>query len=107
MPSFEQDHFFLLVLARICEPQTSYSLDDTYSSIDQIADLSDWDESIDGATPTEFVNYTPWNWYTQYWSDCARQNICANLDGYEFQEICDYEFYHDETIYIGHFLDLY
>ena len=31
----------------------------------------------------------------------------GRLDGYKFQEICDYTFEDDETIYTGHFLDLY
>jgi len=31
----------------------------------------------------------------------------ANLNGLEFREICDYEVQDDETIYTGHFLDLY
>jgi len=59
MPSFEQDHFFLLELATITKPQSSYHLDYTYSSIDQVADLNSGDE------------------------------------------------FFDETIYTGHFLDLY
>jgi len=107
MPSFEKNHFFLLELANVFEPQTSYHLDHTYSSIDQIADLSKWDESIDGPTTTEEIDCTPWNWYTQYWFNCAQQNICADLDSYEFREICAYEFGdYDKTIYTGHFLDL-
>jgi len=43
MPLFEQDHFFLLELATITEPQSSYHLDYIYSSINQTADLNSWD----------------------------------------------------------------
>jgi len=35
MPSFEQDHFFLLDLATILEPQSSYQFDYTFGSIDE------------------------------------------------------------------------
>jgi len=50
---------------------------------------------------------TPQHWYTQYWYDCAFAHQCANLTGLDFRDICDYEFTDDETIYTGHFLDLY
>jgi len=108
MPSFEKEHFFLLELENVFEPQSSYHHDYSYSSIEQIADLSSWDESINGPTPTEQTDCTPQNWYTQYWFNCAQKHICADLDGYEFRDICDYEFGdYDETIYTEHFLDLY
>jgi len=35
MPSFEQDHFFLLDLATTFEPQSSYQFDYTFGSIDE------------------------------------------------------------------------
>jgi len=106
MPSFEQDHFFLLELAHILEPKEQYSFDFTFDSIDQNLEL--WDEEIDGPTPTAEIDCTPQNWYTQYWFNCAQNNICADLDGYEFRDICDYDLCsEDETIYTGHFLDLY
>jgi len=61
MPSFEQDHLLLLELANILEPQSSYHLDHTYSAIDQITNVNNWDESIDGPTLTEIIDCTPWN----------------------------------------------
>jgi len=110
MPSFEQDHFFLLDLATILEPQTSYQFDHTFASInEEISFLINdkWDEYADGPKPVELDDITPWHWYTQYWSTCARLRQSAKLNGLEFREICDYEFQDDETIYTGHFLDLY
>jgi len=38
MPSFEQEHFFLLELSTIFKPQSSYHFDYTYSSIDSLLD---------------------------------------------------------------------
>ena len=35
MPSFEQEHFFLLDLATILEPQSSYQFDYTFGSISE------------------------------------------------------------------------
>jgi len=111
MPSFEQDHFFLLDLATILEPQSSYQFDHTFGSINEEISLSnndEWDEYADGgAKPVELNDTTPWHWYTQYWATCAFLRQSANLNGLEFRKICDYEFQDDETIYTGHFLDLY
>jgi len=110
MPTFEDDHFFLLDLATILKPQSSYSLDYTFGSInEEISFLNNdkWDETYDGPEPIETIDYTPDNWYTQYWDNCATNHICADLDGYEFREICDYIFEDDESIYTGHFLDQY
>ena len=107
MPSFEQDHFFLLELANIFEPLSSHHFDQSYQSIEALLHEDPWDERIDGPTPTEAIDCTPQHWYTQYWDNCAKNAICADLDGYEFREICDYTFYDDETLYTGHFLDNY
>jgi len=109
MPSFEQDHQYLLELSNILEPTSLYSFDSNFSSIDEITTLEQWEEEIDGPTPSEEeIDCTPQNWYTQYWFNCAINNLCADLDGYEFRAICDYAFGdYDETIYTGHFLDLY
>jgi len=43
MPSFEEDHFFLLELSTILEPQSSYHFDYTYFSIDSLLDEEPWD----------------------------------------------------------------
>jgi len=112
MPSFEQDHFFLLDLATILEPQSSYQFDYTFGSIHEeiaaaLKEESEWNEFNDGPAPVELDNITPRHWYTQYWYDCAFAHQCANLSGLNFRDICDYEFQDDETIYTGHFLDLY
>jgi len=112
MPSFEQDHFFLLNLATILEPQSSYQFDYTFSSInEEIAttarEENEWNEYINGPAPVELDDITPWHRYTQYWSTCALLRQSADLNGLEFREICDYEFQDDETIHTGHFLDLH
>jgi len=112
MPSFEQEHSFLLDLATIPEPQSSYEFDYTFGSIDEeiattIREENEWDEYADGPAPVELDDITPWHWYTQYWSTCTLLRQSADLNGLEFREICDYEFQDEETIYTGHFLDLY
>jgi len=108
MPLFEHHHFYLLELSHIFEPTSQYSLDYTFFSIDsEISGYEKWDEEIDGAIPCEVYDCTPENWYTQYWHNCALNSLSADLDGYEFREIFDYTFYDDDTIYTGHFLDLY
>jgi len=107
MPSFEQDHFFLLKLSTILEPKSSYHFDYTYSSIDSLLDQETWNPHVDGPIPSEAVDCTPQHWYTQYWSECTALQQTANLDGYYYRDLCDYEFYNDETIYTGHPLDLY
>jgi len=108
MPSFEQDHQYLLEFANILEPTSQYSFDLTFLTIDSILDLSDWDTEIDGPTlETVQIDCILENWYTQYWSNCASLQLAADLDSYEFREICDYTFEDDETINTGHSLDLF
>jgi len=109
MPSFEQDHEYLLELSNIFKPTSQYSIDHTFALIDnEISKYEQWEELSDGPIPeTVQINCTPENWYTQYWSNCVSLQLVADLDGYEFREICDYTFEDDETIYTGHFLDLY
>jgi len=108
MPSFEQDHQYLSVLSNIFEPTSQYSLNYTFGVIDsEIANYQLWDEYINGPIPSDTIDCTPENWYTQYWSNCTSQQLSTDLDEYEFREICDYTFEDDKTIYTGHFLDLY
>ena len=109
MPSFEQDHQHLLELSNIFEPTSQYALEYTFSSIDnEVTNYELWTEDIDGPTPSEAIDCTPHNWYTQFWFNCAIKKLCANLDGNEFRELCDYAFGdYDETLYTGHPLDLY
>jgi len=109
MPSFEEDHEYLLELSHIFEPKRQYSFDYTFDLVDdKISKYEQWEEFSDKPIPGIMqINCTPNNWYTQYWSNCASWQLAADLDGYEFREICDYTFEDDETIYAGHFLDLY
>jgi len=83
MPSFEQDHPFLLELAKLRETTKSYKLDYTVASIDEVLayeDTSNKDE--EGPTPTgQWTKEEHENWYTQYWLNCAQNHICADLDG--------------------------
>ena len=82
MPSFEQDHQYLLELSNIFEPTSQYALDYTFSSIDnEITDHKLWAEDIDGPFPSEVIKYTPENWYTQYWYNCEINNYCVDFDG--------------------------
>jgi len=109
MPSFEQDHEYHLELSSIFELTSQYLLDNMFASIDsEISKYEQWEEFFDRPIPgTAQINCIPENWYTQYWSNCASLQLAANLDRYEFREICDYTFEDDETIYTGPFLDLY
>jgi len=108
MSSYEEDHQYLREFSNIFEPISQYSFDHTFSTINSILDLNEWDTEIDGPIPeTMQIDCTPENWYTQYWSTCTSKQVCADLDGNEFREICDYTFYSNKTIITGHFLDLY
>jgi len=81
MPSFEHAHFYLLELAHIFEPTSQYALDYTFSSIDsEISSYEMWEEEIDGPIPLEAIDCTTENWYTQYWFNCALNNLSADLD---------------------------
>jgi len=113
MPSFEQDHFFLLELANIFEPLHTQHFGQSFTSFESIWIEELWDEHLEGPTLVAEVNSTPQHWYTKYWNFCAFAHTIANLDGYDFCAICDYafndkdSFYDHETIYTGHPLDLY
>jgi hypothetical protein len=119
MPSFEQEHPFLLGLAKLRKPTKSYRHDYNFGSINEILNTAsnpedDWDERFDGPKPTsDPIDATPWFWYTQYWYNCAHANLCADLNGHEFREIFDYHFndgdgnYEHVTINTGDWLDRY
>ena len=82
MPSFEQDHHYLLEVSNIFEPTSQYSLVYAFASIDsEITNYELWEEDIDGPIPLAAIDCTPENWYTQYWFKCAQKNLCADLDG--------------------------
>jgi len=94
---FRADHFLLLDLATILEPQSSYQLDYTFGSNDEeiattAKEENEWNEYANGPAPVELDDITPSHWYTQYWSTCALLRQSADLKGLEFREICDYEF---------------
>jgi len=107
MPSFEEDHFFLLELANIFEPLSTQHFGQSFESIETLLEEETWDEYLEGPTPVAEIDSTPQHWYTEYWNFCAFARTIANLDGYDFRALCDYVFDDDETIYTGHFLDLY
>jgi len=105
---FEQHHQYLLELSEIFEPTTQYLFDYSFSAIDsKITDYRLWEEHINRPIPSEIIDCTPENWYTQYWFNCVVQYISTDLNGYKSQEICNDSFEDDETIYTRHFLDLY
>jgi len=95
--------------SNIFEPKTQYALDYRFASIPyEISKHEQCEEFSDGPIPeTAQINYIPKNWYTQYWCNCAAWQLAADLDSYEFREICEYTFEDDETIYTDHPLDLY
>ena len=108
IPSFEQDHFFLLELASILEPLSTQHYDQSYDSITAVLTEQAWNEHRDGTQPTEAVNECqPTLWYTVYWWQCTISNTIVDWNSYEFQKLFDYDFFDDYTIYTGHHLDLY
>jgi len=108
MPSFEQDHFFLLELANIFESQSTQHFGQSFSSYESLLNDEPWDEHVEGPLPDTEIDDTPRSWYTQYWFDCASAHQCADLDGYDFKQICNYEFGDDDcSIWTGHWLDDY
>jgi len=108
MPSFKQNHDQLLGLSKLRKPTKSYCLDYTFTCIDEVLSTQDWDKEIDGPILTsEPIDSRPEYWYTQYWWNCTVQHLCADFDGYELHEVCDYQFDNDETIITGSPLDQY
>jgi len=108
-PYFE-DHLYLLELSTCLEPKSQYSFDYTFQSIDtELANYESWDDYNDRPLPTAYQegDHEHWNWYTQYWSNCVCNHESAEFTEDEFRELCDYYFTDTETIYTGHFLDLY
>jgi len=63
----------------------------------------------DGPIPTPYQegDYEPWNWYTQYCLNCPHNYKSTKFTEDERQELCDYYFTDDETIYTGDPLDQY
>jgi len=101
---------FLSPEFNIFEPPITYQKDQPFTSFEDILEDQDyWNENDEGEPrpTTQIVNCTPQNWYTEYWNFCAFAHQSANLDGYQFREICDYEPLEDWTIYSGDPFDLY
>ena len=87
MPSFEHNNFYLLGLSHIFEPTSQYSLDYTFSSIDnEISSYERWDEEIDAPIPSKAIDCTPKNWYTQYWFNCVLNNLSADLTNTNYEK---------------------
>ena len=108
MPAFELEHSQLIELSNIFEPQSTYRFDQTFSSFEDILEEPYWNEIDEGdPKPTGDIDCTPLNWYTEYWNFCAFSHQCADLDGYQLREICDYESPDDFSIWTGHWLDAY
>jgi len=105
-----EDHLYLLELSTNLEPKSQYSFDYTFQSIDsEIVNYKLWDMYNDGPIPTPYQegDYEPWNWYTQYWLNCAHHHESVKFTEDELWDLCDYYFTDDETIYTGDPLDLY
>jgi len=67
MPSFEHDHFYLLELLVIFEPQSSYQFYYTFALIsEELSHYEPWKPTLDGPIATEAIYCTPNNWNTQY-----------------------------------------
>ena len=108
MPVFELEHARFIEFASIFEPQSTHHFDQTFSSFKSIVEEDYWNEHDEGdPIPTEAVDCTPQNWYTEYWNFCAFSHQCADLDGHQFREICDYESPDNFSIWTGHWLDNY
>jgi len=108
--TYFEDHLYLLELSTYLEPKSQYSFDYTFQSIDsEIANYEQWDTYNDGPIPTPYQegDHKPWNWYTQYWFNCAHNHESTEFDKVKLWDLCDSYFTDDETIYTGQFLDLY
>jgi len=108
--TYFEDHLYLRKLSTFLEPKSQYSFDNTFQSIDEeITIYEQWEEFSDGPIPTPYQegDHEPWNWYTQYWFTCACSHKNAEFTENELQDLCDYYFTDNETIYTGDFLDDY
>ena len=109
MTAFEIIHLELAEFSNIFEPQSTHHFDRTFSSFEDILEEPYWNDLDEGepCPSSEAVNCTPQNWYTEYWNFCAFAHQCADFDGYQLREICDYESPDDFSIWTGHWLDNY
>ena len=109
MPAFELEHSRFIEFTNIFEPQSTQHFGQHFSSFEDILEEEQWNELDEGdpVPATAIVDSTPQNWYTEYWNFCAFSHQCADLDGYQLREICDYESPDDFSIWTGHWLDNY
>ena len=108
MSAFELEHSRFAEFANILEPQSTYRFDQTFSSFEDILEEPYWNEVDEGdPKPSEAVDSSTQNWYTEYWNFCAFPHQCADLNGTQFREICDYEPLEDFSIWSGHWFDAY
>jgi len=91
------------------EPNSQYSFDYTFQSIDdEIAKYEQWEELFDGPKPVhETIECALYQWYTQQWWNFALLSQPADFDENELFDLFDYPFDYDSTIYTGDFLDHY
>ena len=109
MTAFKLIHLELAEFANILEPQSTHHFDQTFISFEDILE-EDLGNSFDEGEPCptiKEIDCTPQNWYTKYWNFCAFAHQSADLNGTQFQEICDYESPDDFSIWTGHWLDAY
>jgi len=103
------EHEFVERSFNLFEPQMSHHFDHTYSSIDHILDLDDWDPLIDGPILQEQdSDYEPYNWYTIEWWENVLLHQIVDWDGYLFRDLFNYKFSdHDYSIHSHDHLDVY
>ena len=109
MTAFEIIHLELSEFSNIFEPQSTNGHDQHFNSFEEILEENHWN-TLDEGDPvpaTAIIDSTPQNWYTEYWNFCTFSHQCADLDGYQLREICDYESPDDFSIWTGHWLDNY
>ena len=93
----------------IFEPHSTDQSDLPFTYFKDILEENLWNSADEGEPrPTKKeIDCTPQNWYTEYWNFCAFSHQCADLDGHQFREICDYEPVDNWTIYSGDPFDRY
>ena len=109
MPAFELEHSQFIEFTNIFEPQSTQHFGQHFASFEDILEEEQWNELDEGepCPANQEIDCTPQNWYTEYWNFCAFSHQCADLDGYQLREICDYESPDDFSIWTGHWLDNY
>jgi len=89
--------------------QSSHQFDRSYSSINHIVNLDNWDPRFDRPKPQENgCDYTPYNRYPiKCWENMLLHQT-VDWDGYKFKDPFDYKFNdYDESIHTFDDLDFY